>query len=48
LSLSDTVLPIPGARRPETILDSVAAADLDLTADELAAIGDDAGVSASS
>jgi aryl-alcohol dehydrogenase-like predicted oxidoreductase len=48
LSLSDTVLPIPGARRPETILDSVAAAELELTADELAAIGDDAGVSASS
>jgi aryl-alcohol dehydrogenase-like predicted oxidoreductase len=38
LSLSATVLPIPGARRPETILDSVAAAELELTDDELAAI----------
>jgi aryl-alcohol dehydrogenase-like predicted oxidoreductase len=35
-------MPIPGSRRPETILDSVAAADLDLTAEELAAIGRDA------
>jgi aryl-alcohol dehydrogenase-like predicted oxidoreductase len=39
LSLSPTVLPIPGARRPQTILDSVAAAELELTADEVAAIG---------
>jgi aryl-alcohol dehydrogenase-like predicted oxidoreductase len=42
LSLSPAVMPIPGSRRPETILDSVAAADLDLTAEELAAIGRDA------
>lgn len=35
LGRSDTVIPIPGARRAETILDSVAAADLDLTDEEL-------------
>jgi aryl-alcohol dehydrogenase-like predicted oxidoreductase len=39
LSLSPAVIPIPGASRPESILDSVAAADLELSADELAAIG---------
>jgi aryl-alcohol dehydrogenase-like predicted oxidoreductase len=39
LSLSDVVIPIPGASRPESILDSVQAVDLDLTADELAQIG---------
>ena len=39
LSLSDTVLPIPGASRPETIADSLAAAALVLADDELAAIG---------
>jgi aryl-alcohol dehydrogenase-like predicted oxidoreductase len=42
LSLSPTVLPIPGSRRPETILDSVAAAELELGADELRAITRDA------
>ncbi|WP_229054590.1 aldo/keto reductase [Aeromicrobium sp. Leaf350] len=36
LSLSPTVLPIPGSSRPESILDSVAAAELDLTDDEVA------------
>ncbi len=36
LAKGDHVIPIPGASRPETILDSVAAADLDLTPEELA------------
>ena len=40
LSLSPTVIPIPGASRPESILDSVAAAELELSGDELAAIGE--------
>ncbi len=35
LATSDVTIPIPGASRPETILDSIAAADLVLTADEL-------------
>jgi aryl-alcohol dehydrogenase-like predicted oxidoreductase len=39
LSLGPTVIPIPGASRPETILDSIGAADLRLVEDELAAIG---------
>jgi aryl-alcohol dehydrogenase-like predicted oxidoreductase len=39
LSLSECVIPIPGATRPESILDSVAAAELELTRDELEAIG---------
>jgi aryl-alcohol dehydrogenase-like predicted oxidoreductase len=39
LSLSPVVIPIPGASRPESILDSVKAVDLQLTDDELAAIG---------
>jgi len=39
LALSPVVIPIPGASRPETIRDSAAAADLELTADELASIG---------
>ena len=39
LSLSPAVIPIPGASRPESIEDSARAADLELTADELAAIG---------
>src|SRR5215210_1418137 len=39
LSLSPVVIPIPGASRPESILDSVKAVDLELTDDELAAIG---------
>jgi aryl-alcohol dehydrogenase-like predicted oxidoreductase len=39
LSLSEVVIPIPGASRPESILDSVKAVDLELTGDELAAIG---------
>jgi len=36
LAKSPVVVPIPGASRPETILDSLAATDLDLSADELA------------
>jgi aryl-alcohol dehydrogenase-like predicted oxidoreductase len=40
LSLSDAVIPIPGATRPESILDSVAVAELELSDDELAAIGE--------
>ena len=39
LATSPAVLPIPGSSRPETILDSVAAADLVLAAEELEAIG---------
>ncbi|MHA6742433.1 aldo/keto reductase [Rhodococcus erythropolis] len=35
LKESPVVIPIPGASRPESVLDSVAAASLDLTADEL-------------
>ncbi len=36
LSLSEAVVPIPGASRPESIADSVQAASLELTAEELA------------
>jgi len=36
LSLSPTVIPIPGAKRPTSISDSAAAADLELTDEELA------------
>ena len=36
LALSPTVIPIPGSSRPESILDSVAAASLTLTPDEIA------------
>jgi len=38
LSLSPTVIPIPGASRPETITDSLRAAELELSPEELAAI----------
>ncbi len=38
LASSPAVLPIPGSRRPETILDSVAATGLELDADEIEAI----------
>ena len=38
LAKSPVVVPIPGARRVESILDSVAAAELELTADELASL----------
>jgi aryl-alcohol dehydrogenase-like predicted oxidoreductase len=36
LAQSDVVLPIPGASRPASIVDSAAAADLELSADQLA------------
>jgi aryl-alcohol dehydrogenase-like predicted oxidoreductase len=39
LSLSPVVIPIPGASRPETIRDSLRAAELELSDDELRAIG---------
>jgi aryl-alcohol dehydrogenase-like predicted oxidoreductase len=39
LSLSPVLIPIPGASRPETIRDSVRAADLQLSADELSRLG---------
>src|SRR5688500_1090634 len=35
LAQADVVIPIPGASRPESIVDSAAAADLTLTADQL-------------
>ena len=38
LSLAPTVIPIPGASRPESIRDSVRAAELELSADELATL----------
>ena len=40
LSLADVVIPIPGASRPASIQDSVLAADLQLTDDELARLND--------
>jgi aryl-alcohol dehydrogenase-like predicted oxidoreductase len=39
LSLSPVVIPIPGASRPESIADSAQAADLELSHEELQAIG---------
>lgn len=39
LGLGDHVLPIPGATRPESILDSAKAADLEVTPADLEAIG---------
>ncbi|GGL44979.1 aldo/keto reductase [Phycicoccus endophyticus] len=41
LALADVVLPIPGASRPESITDSAQAADLELTAEEVAALDSD-------
>jgi len=38
LSISEHVIPIPGASRPESIADSALAADLELSDDELAAL----------
>jgi aryl-alcohol dehydrogenase-like predicted oxidoreductase len=38
LALSPVVIPIPGASRPSSVQDSVQAATVDLTADELAAL----------
>jgi aryl-alcohol dehydrogenase-like predicted oxidoreductase len=45
LSLGPTVIPIPGASRPETITDSLQAAELTLSAAEIGAISSAAGVS---
>jgi aryl-alcohol dehydrogenase-like predicted oxidoreductase len=39
LALSDVLIPIPGASRPESILDSMKAVELELTDEQLAAIG---------
>jgi aryl-alcohol dehydrogenase-like predicted oxidoreductase len=44
LALSPVMIPIPGASRPETITDSLRAADLELSADELDAISQAAAV----
>ena len=41
LAQGSTIIPIPSARRPETILDSVRAADLVLTDEELALVDAD-------
>ena len=41
LAQSPVVIPIPGAKRPTSIRDSAAAADLELTADELARLDRD-------
>ncbi|MBN9173308.1 MAG: aldo/keto reductase [Microbacterium sp.] len=38
LALAPVVIPIPGASRPESVLDSVRAVDIELTADELRAL----------
>jgi aryl-alcohol dehydrogenase-like predicted oxidoreductase len=35
LALAPTVIPIPGASRPESIIDSAQAADLVLTSEEV-------------
>jgi aryl-alcohol dehydrogenase-like predicted oxidoreductase len=40
LALSPVVVPIPGSSRPETIRDSVAAAELELTEDEVKQLSD--------
>jgi len=44
LSLSPTMIPIPGSSRPETIADSARAVELELTDDERDAISDAVGV----
>ena len=41
LAQSRCVIPIPGAKRPETIIDSAAAADLELSPDDLVALNAD-------
>ena len=40
MAQAPVVIPIPGASRPESITDSVRAADLDLSADELTLLND--------
>jgi aryl-alcohol dehydrogenase-like predicted oxidoreductase len=44
LALSPVMIPIPGASRPETIADSLRAAELELAPEELDAIAEGAGV----
>lgn len=44
LSLSDAVVPIPGASRPESIADSARAVDLELSADQIAALNAATGI----
>jgi aryl-alcohol dehydrogenase-like predicted oxidoreductase len=44
LSLGSTVVPIPGASRPETITDSLRAAELELSSEELQSISQAAGI----
>jgi diketogulonate reductase-like aldo/keto reductase len=44
LSLSGCVIPIPGARRPESIIDSAKAADLHLSDEELRRCSDHHGL----
>ncbi|WP_084101870.1 aldo/keto reductase [Demequina sp. NBRC 110051] len=39
LALADVVIPIPGASRPSSILDSAAAAELELSEDDMALLG---------
>ena len=41
LAQSPVVIPIPGAKRPQSIRDSAAAADLELAPDELTALDQD-------
>ena len=41
LAQSPVVIPIPGAKRPQSIIDSAAAADLELAPDELAVLDHD-------
>ena len=41
LAQSDVVIPIPGAKRPSSITDSAAAADLELSDEELARLDQD-------
>jgi aryl-alcohol dehydrogenase-like predicted oxidoreductase len=41
LAQSPVVIPIPGAKRPQSIRDSAAAADLELTAEEIARLDAD-------
>ncbi|GAB3602320.1 aldo/keto reductase [Microbacterium aureliae] len=44
LALADTVIPIPGARRAASIVDSAKAAELELTADEVVRLSESVGI----
>ena len=46
LGLGDTVIPIPGARRAESIVDSAKAVDLELSGDERARLSHSVGIDA--